>query len=100
MLVGFRFFRTESPVNLNFHLGISADIVTSVTSNNAALQSSQYNSPFWGGVIGGGFDFLFLTFDLDYDYGLSHIFDQSYQPYGDGPRNTSVIMTVGVRSPF
>ncbi len=100
MLAGFRFFRTSSPVNLNLHAGISVDFVTSINTNNAALQSSQYNSPFWGGVIGAGFDFLFLTFDLDYDYGLSHIFDQGYQPYGNGPRNTSVIMTLGLRSPF
>jgi len=100
LLAGFRFLPTSSPVNVNFHAGISADFVTSINNNNAALQSDEYNSPFWGGVIGAGLDFLFLTFDLDYDYGLSQIFDSGYQPYGSGPRNTSVIMTVGVRSPF
>ncbi len=100
LLVGFRLFRTSDPVNLSFHAGVSADFVTSINTNNNALQSDEYNSPFWGGVIGAGLDFAFLTFDLDYDYGLSQIFEPSYQPYGSGPRNGSVIMTVGVRSPF
>jgi hypothetical protein len=100
LLVGFRLFRTSDPVNLSFHAGVSADFVTSINTNNNALQSDEYNSPFWGGVIGAGLDFAFLTFDLDYDYGLSQIFEPSYQPYGSGPRSGSVIMTVGVRSPF
>jgi Outer membrane protein beta-barrel domain len=100
LLVGFRVFRTSDPVNLNFHAGVSADFVTSINTNDAAVQGDEYNSPFWGGVIGAGLDFAFLTFDLDYDYGLSQIFDSGYQPYGSSPRNTSVIMTVGIRSPF
>ncbi len=100
LLAGFRVFRTSSPVNLNFHAGISADFVTSINTNNAAVQGDEYNSPFWGGVIGAGLDFAFLTFDLDYDYGLSQVFDSGYQPYGSGPRNASVILTFGVRSPF
>ena len=60
---------------LRFYAGPAFTIVTSVADNDFGLEKEDYNSTAIGGVIGAGFDLTSLTIDVNYEIGLTDVFD-------------------------
>ncbi len=65
---------SASSPGLRVYAGPTATIVTSVSDNDFDLEKDDYESTIWGGTIGAGFDLTAITFDLNYEIGLSDVF--------------------------
>ncbi len=90
----------DNPMNFIVHFGLDFDIVTSIEQSNRALTSGDFKSPILGAVIGAGIDFLSFTFMVDYSYGLTQVFRDSYTPYGKEPRADALYFTIGTKYQF
>lgn len=82
LLVGFRFFKIKEhdvPFNINLHGGTSVIYLLSATDHTTKKdKSSNYNSLGFALTGGIGLDILFLTLDVDIDYGITKVYSDSY----------------------
>ncbi|HEY6170692.1 MAG TPA: porin family protein [Candidatus Kapabacteria bacterium] len=100
LMVGVRMLSNENkdnPMNINVHFGLDLGIVTSIEQSNKALTSNDFKNPMLGAVIGAGIDFLSFTFNVDYSYGLTAVFDESYTPFGKEPRANTLYFSIGTK---
>lgn len=61
-------------VGFRVYAGPTVTLVTGVADNDFGLVKDDLESTIWGGVLGGGFDLTSITFDLNYEIGLSEVF--------------------------
>ncbi len=54
--------------------GPSLTVVTSVDDNLFGVETDDFESTIFGGVLGAGLDLTSLTFDLNYEIGMSEVF--------------------------
>ena len=82
LLIGFRFFKTKDhdvAFNINIHGGTSVFYLLSATDHTTKKdKSGNYNT--WGFALTGGIglDILFLTLDVDLDYGMTKVYSDSF----------------------
>jgi hypothetical protein len=96
LLVGMQLINTEekeSPFNINVHAGLSGAVILSI-SDNTTVKKEDFVSPIFSGVFGVGVDLLFLTFEVDYEVGLTKVFDETKRIVSDA-KNNAVLMTLG-----
>jgi len=65
---------SAASTGLRVYGGPAATIVTSVADNDFDLTKDDYETTIWGGTIGAGFDLTSITFDLNYEIGLTDVF--------------------------
>jgi len=71
LLIGYRFLRLGL-FDLRIHGGGSLSFVTRAEDEIIGILSKDdFNKNVWGLVAGGGFDVLFLSVDVDYEFGLT-----------------------------
>src|SRR5688572_21257665 len=100
MMVGVRMLSNEdkdNPLNLNVHFGLDFGIITSFYQSDKSLTSDDFKNPILGAIIGAGIDFLSFTFNIDYSYGLTPVFNETYTPFGKEPRANSLYFTLGTK---
>jgi hypothetical protein len=51
-------------------------------------------------VLGAGIDFLFLTLDIDYEIGLTPVFDNEQIKLDPEPKNNALIISLGGKFQF
>ena len=82
LLIGFRFFKTKDhdvAFNINLHGGGSVLYLLSATDHTSGKdKSSNYNSLGFALTGGIGLDILFLTLDVDVDYGMTKVYSDSF----------------------
>lgn len=71
LLIGYRFLRLGL-FDLRINGGGSLSFVTKESDDFPAfLDKDDFNKNVWGLVAGGGFDVLFISVDVNYEYGLT-----------------------------
>lgn len=107
LLAGLRLMKTkekDSPFNINVHAGVVTEFVLSVDESNTGLTKDDFNSPIFAVVAGLGIDILFLTLDIDYEIGLSPVFDNSENDsltdITTDPKSNAFIISVGGKFQF
>lgn len=71
LLIGYRFLRLGL-FDLRIHGGGSLSFVTKAEDEVVGILSKDdFNDKVWGLIAGAGFDVLFLSVDVDYEFGLS-----------------------------
>ncbi|MEP7234653.1 MAG: outer membrane beta-barrel protein, partial [Ignavibacteriota bacterium] len=82
LLVGIRLIKTkehDSPINFNLHAGGSILYLLSASDyQNGADHSANYNTLGFTLTGGIGIEVLFLTLDVDLDYGMTKVYSESY----------------------
>ena len=61
---------------LRFYAGPSVTFITGVDDNAFGASTDDFESSIFGGVLGAGFDLSTITFDLNYEIGLSDATNQ------------------------
>ena len=100
LLAGVRLLSTQkndNPFNINLHAGLATEFV--VDEENTLLTEDSFTSPLFAVVVGAGVDFMFLTLDLDYEIGLSPVFDTDIE-FIENPTNNAFIISVGGKFEF
>lgn len=100
LMIGVRMLNNENkdnPLNVNVHFGLDLGIITSIDQGNTSLSGDDFKNPILGAIIGAGIDFLSLTFTIDYSYGLTPVFKETYTPFGKEPRANSLYFTLGTK---
>lgn len=98
LLAGLRVFSNEDNealFNVNLHAGIAAELVMSVDEDKTGVTKDDFTSPIFAAVIGAGIDFLFLTFDIDYELGLTPVFNNERIKLSPEPKNNALLVTIG-----
>lgn len=75
-LVGLRIINTKL-LGLRANAGVALSLVTSVNDNAFGLKKEDYQEKIWGGIFGIGVDLLIITVDLNYELGLSKVFENA-----------------------
>lgn len=57
-----------------FYGGPAVTVITSVSDNAFGLEKDDFESSIFGGVLGAGMDLTKITFDLNYEIGMSDVF--------------------------
>lgn len=76
VLAGLRLINTKL-LGLRANAGPALTLVTSVNDNAFGLKKEDYQSMIWGGIFGIGVDLLIITVDLNYELGLSKVFENA-----------------------
>lgn len=84
--------KKEDPFNVNLHGGLAMEFVTD--EENTLLTEDSFTSPLFAVVVGAGIEFMFLTFDIDYEIGLTPVFDTDLG-FIENPTNNAFIISVG-----
>jgi hypothetical protein len=103
LLAGLRIFSNEDKealFNINVHAGVAAEWILAVDEENAGLTKDDFASPIFGAVLGAGIDFLFLTLDIDYEIGLTPVFDNEQIKLDPEPKNNALIISLGGKFQF
>lgn len=103
LLAGFRIFSNEDKealFNINAHAGVATEWILAVDEKETNLTKDDFASPIFGAVIGAGIDFLFLTLDIDYEIGLTPVFDKEKVQLSSEPKNNALIISVGGKFQF
>ena len=82
-------------VGFRVYAGPSLTIVTGVADNEFGLEKDDFESSIWGGVLGAGLDLTTVTFDLNYEIGLSEVFADA--PGGGGAKQNVLRGLVGLK---
>lgn len=78
LLIGYRFLRLGL-FDLRIHGGGSLSFVTKAEDEIVGvLTKDDFNKNIWGLIGGAGFDVLFLSVDVDYEYGLTDMLRTEY----------------------
>jgi hypothetical protein len=85
---------SASSPGLRVYAGPTATLVTSVADNDFGLVTDDYESTIWGGTIGAGFDLTAITFDLNYEIGLTDVFSD---PDAVGAKQNVLRGLVGIK---
>jgi hypothetical protein len=93
VLVGFNVINGEQ-LDLHLHAGPSATIVSSVKDNPYGVTKDDYESMWWGAVVGAGVDISLISIDVSYEFGLSKILKDD--PGSDTKQNVARL-TAGLR---
>ncbi len=74
--VGFNLGGNMTPGSFGLRLygGPSVTMVTQVEDNAFLITKDDYESTIFGAQVGAGFDILALTFDANYEFGLTNVF--------------------------
>lgn len=91
--VGYRLIKSDNIIGLRIKGGPSLLKANQPGENIFDISKDDISSSLLGARVGVGIDVLFITFDLDYDYGLSKIYD--YQDWDF--RNGMLLLNAGVR---
>jgi hypothetical protein len=98
LLAGLRIFSNEDKealFNVNIHAGIATELVMAVDEDKTGLTKDDFTSPIFAAVFGAGIDFLFLTFDIDYELGLTPVFDSERINLSTEPKSNALLITIG-----
>ena len=78
LLIGYRFLRLGL-FDLRINGGGSLSFVTKESDDFPTfLEKDDFNKNVWGLVAGGGFDVLFISVDVNYEYGLTDMLRTEY----------------------
>ncbi|MDO1449398.1 porin family protein [Rhodocytophaga aerolata] len=69
--------------------------VSGVKDNRFELEKEDFKSSIWGAEVGGGIDLFFLTLDVNYEFGISKVFNSI-----SDARNNVLFITLGARLDF
>ena len=85
--------------DMRLNTGISFSLLTSVGANPLGLDTDDFASTHWGWIIGAGFDFLFLSTDISYEFGLSNAVEAPIEELDEvfSSKNNIFRLNVGVR---
>lgn len=103
LIVGYKLFNSDTDhfFNSRIFTGPSISLVTSVDDGNnpLAITKDHFKSPLYGWNAGIGIDILVFTFDLNYQIGLSDVFeDLNIQGLeGENSRNNIFYLNAGIR---
>jgi hypothetical protein len=100
LLAGARLLSTEKkedPFNINLHAGLAMEFV--VDEENTLLTENSFTSPLFAIVVGAGVEILFLTLDIDYEIGLTPVFDTDIE-FIENPTNNAFIISLGGKFEF
>lgn len=98
LLAGLRIFSNEDKealFNVNVHAGIATELVLAVDEEKTGLTKDDFTNPIFAAVFGAGIDFLFLTFDIDYELGLSPVFNNERIKLSTEPKSNALLITIG-----
>jgi len=90
MQVGLKVINTD-PFALRLAAGPSLSWVTNVQDNDLGLTQDSYNERIWGAKVGAGIDILFLTVDLNYELGITELYQNS------DAKNNILSLTAGIK---
>jgi hypothetical protein len=93
-LVGYKFINTEILI-FRFQAGPAMSWVHRVRNNAFGLAEADFNSSIWGAKMGIGADIYFVTFDINYEIGLSEVFTNV-----STARNNVFSVNLGLRLDF
>jgi hypothetical protein len=96
-LAGYRLVDSRV-IKLRANAGPALSWVSRVKDNNFSLQKGDFNSPIWGGKVGGGIDVFFLSLDVNYEFGLSNVFQS--QTEHSAAKNNVLSVNLGARLAF
>lgn len=74
--IGFKVIKTR-PLAFRIFAGVAPSFPTSVSENDFGIVKEDLKSTLWSGRAGLGFDFVILSIDAGYDFGLGNIFEVS-----------------------
>ena len=98
LLAGLRIFSNEDKealFNVNVHAGIATELVLAVDEEKTGLTKDDFTNPIFASVFGAGIYFLFLTFDIDYELGLSPVFNNERIKLSTEPKSNALLITIG-----
>ena len=72
--IGFKLIKTR-PLALRLFGGVAPSFPTGVSDNELGIVKEELKGTLWSGRAGLGFDFVVLSFDAGYDFGLGNIFE-------------------------
>jgi len=75
---------STSTLGVRIYAGPSLSWVTSVAENDIDLTKDDYASTIVGGVLGAGVDLSTITFDVNYEIGLTEVFSDAYTAAAGG----------------
>lgn len=90
---------STSTLGVRVYAGPSISWVTSVADNDFGLTKDDYASTIVGGVLGAGVDLSTITFDLNYEIGLTEVFSDAYTAAvgGDVAKQNVLRGLIGIR---
>jgi hypothetical protein len=71
--IGFDIIESEA-LKLRLHGGGTGTFILSVSDNELGIEKDDMKRSTWGLVVGAGVDFLMLSADLSYEFGLTEVY--------------------------
>lgn len=91
LMFGYRIIGNTDGFALRIHAGPAYDINLGIKDNDFGITDDDLEPGFWSVKAGAGIDFLFLTLDVDYNWGLTDL------PKDFDSQNRMLMITAGVK---
>ncbi len=101
VVAGIQLLGESAPINANVHAGLSTRLTVGAKEEGADV-TDYYNTFNLAGVIGAGAEVFFLTFDIDFELGLTDYAKQNNLPVGvnSDSKSFSILFNIGSKFPL
>lgn len=84
-------------IDLRLYTGVAMSFVTNVGDNALSIGVDSYNSPIFGWILGAGLDLTLITFDLNYEIGLSNTLEFTVSDISITSKTNVLRFLIGIR---